>query len=131
MATKRTRRTQRSDAEIVPLREHCRITLQCPRCDEYGLMTIRQKARIRGTVVYHVTCPNCGHRFVQVGRPYNLWRDIKKRYTLSAEQLRSMQGSMIGTLMETGKLVAGEDERAIRTGDIVLIKPDRKRGSLK
>lgn len=131
MASRRTHKTQRAAAEIVPLREHRHISLRCPRCEEYGLTAIRKKARIRGTVNYHVTCPTCGHAFVQVGRPYNFWRDVKTRYNLSAGQLRSMQGSMIGRLLQTSQLVAREDQQTIRTGDVVFIKPDRKGTSLK
>ena len=80
-------------------------------------------------VNYHVTCENCGHASVQVGRPYNFWRDIKNRYKLSAEQLRSMQASMIGRLLETDELVAREDAQTIRTGDTIFIKPDRNHSS--
>ncbi len=129
MAATPTHRTKRSDAEILPLRDHRRITLRCPRCDEYSLMGIRKKIRVRRRVNYHVTCENCSHTSVQVGLPYNFWRDIKKRYKLSAEQLRSMQASMIGRLLETGELVALEDAQTIRTGDMIFIKPDRNHSS--
>ena len=92
-------------------------------------MGIRKKIRVRRTVNYHVTCENCRHTFVQVGRPYNFWRDIKKRYKLSADQLRSMQASTIGRLLETGELVALEEAQTIRTGDMIFIKPDRNHSS--
>lgn len=124
MPANRTGKTHRSPAEILLLRQHRRITLRCPRCDEYGLMSIRRKTRIRGTVNYHVTCPNCGWEFVQIGRPYNFWRDMKRRYNLNAEQLRSMQGSLITTFMNTSQILASENERTVCAGDFVFIKPN-------
>lgn len=123
MSEQRNDKPTLSAVEIVPLREHRRITLICPKCEKSSLMDIRQKTRIHGKIIYYVKCPNCGNSFKQVGRPYNFWRDINKRYHLNSKQIRSMQREMMRKLIETGDIVADENDDTIRTGNMIFIKP--------
>ena len=86
-------------------------------------MDVNTKTRIKGKVNYYVSCPQCGHDFRQVGRPYNYWRDIKQRYKLGITQLRSMQAEVVKKLLNSGEIFAEETQDIIRTGDMVFIKP--------
>jgi len=126
MSKKRNDKSGHLGGEIVPLREHRRITLLCPECEQSSLMDIRQKTRIRGKVIYYVTCPNCSYSFKQIGRPYNFWRDINKRYKLDSKQIRSMQRGMIRKLIETGDIETYENDDTIRTGNMIFIKPKKQ-----
>jgi len=112
--------------EILPLREHRRISLHCPKCEQFLLMDIRKKARIKGKVTWYVMCPNCSHSFKQVGRPYNYWRDIKSRYNLDSKQVLAMQTATVRECMDTWDQdvpLIYEDDRTIRVRDMTLIKP--------
>ena len=112
--------------EIIPLRQHRRISLNCPECEQYSLMDIHKKVRIRRKVTFYVTCPNCSHSFKQVGQSYNFFRDIKKRYKLNSKQIRSMQKAVFRQFFESGCTetnLTEENDRTIRTGDMIFIKP--------
>lgn len=126
MTEKQNKKSARHDVEIVPFREHRRITLCCPNCDEFSLMDIYKKTRVKGKVNYYVTCPQCRHDFKQIGRLYNYWRDIKQRYRLGPLQVRSMQTEIVQKLLESGEIVAEETQDIIRTGDMVFIKPKQR-----
>lgn len=92
-------------------------------------MNIRQKARIRGKVVYHVTCPNCNHSFKQIGRPYNFFRDIKKRYKLDYKQIEELERAMIRKYCktgDTGEALLYEDSHTLHAGDMIFIKPQKR-----
>lgn len=123
MAEKRKNKSSPCKLEIAPLHEHRRVSLRCLNCEEFLLMDIQKKTRVKGKVNYYVTCPQCGYKFKQVGRPYNYWRDIKQRYRLGHTQLRSMQGGMVRKLLKTGKIAVKETEEVIQIGDTTFIKP--------
>ncbi|MBA7636562.1 hypothetical protein ES703_44182 [subsurface metagenome] len=119
-------RNKKTSYEILPLREHRRISLHCPNCEQYSLMAISRKTRRHGKVTFYVTCPKCGHSFKQVGRPYNFFRDIKSRYNLDSKQMRAMQKEVFRKFFESGGQalpLTSEDDRTIRAGDMTFIKP--------
>jgi len=121
-------RSNKYKLEIIPLRKHKRISLHCPSCEEFSLMDIQSKTRIKGKVNYYVTCPRCGYSFKQIGRPYNFWRDIRQQYKLSPTQLRKMQAEVVRELFETGEISREEYQNIIKIGDMAFIKPQKGNG---
>ena len=90
--------------EIIKLEKQRRITLHCPNCSYFGLMDIKAKTRVEKKIHYYLCCPKCSQTFKQIGRPYNFWRDAKKKYNLGHEQSRAMQKELLRGLLEDGEL---------------------------
>ncbi len=77
--------------KLEKIKQQKRISLFCPNCNYFGLMNIKGKIKVEKRISYYVCCPKCGQNFKQSGRPYNFWRDLKKKHKLKRKEVRTMQ----------------------------------------
>ena len=105
--------------QIVPLGNQRQISLDCPYCEEFKLVTIRRKFRIKGIINYEVSCPKCGNSFKQVGRRYNYWRDLKQKGKLTPRQIRSLQKQKWGEIFGTGNTKTVENKDKISAMKVI------------
>ncbi len=119
--------TKKTIEEIVKLEKQRRVTLHCPNCSYFGLMDIKAKIRVEKKIHYYLCCPKCSQTFKQIGRPYNFWRDVKKNYNLSHEELRTMQKQLLRKFFKDGELKAKQTSKTIEIGDLVFIKSKKSK----
>ncbi|MGD0077734.1 MAG: hypothetical protein ABSB91_03795 [Sedimentisphaerales bacterium] len=108
--------------KIARIGKQRRISLHCPNCSYFGLIDIKGRTKVGKKTKYYVRCPKCGQNFKQIGRPYNFWRDVKKKYNLNHEQLHTIQKEFMRKVHQDGQIKARKRTNAIEIGDLVFIK---------
>jgi len=82
------------------IRQQKRISLNCPKCSYFGLMSIRRKIKVENQICYCVCCCRCGHNFRQRGRRFNFWRYLKKKYKLERKEMRTLHKKFMSMALD-------------------------------